>query len=506
MHDIICPHCGASYIASDVSFDMSKEILPLLSGKGLDPDSIKELGFIFLVDEEMIHQGLPENSPALKCDQYEGNENWCHYTVSLKSIYNYIKERSASKDIDELARHVGNESYNFALEKDTSVISSLFQLYKRFFKKSETLPKENQKDENFRDAVSVLSFIFDKKNEDKSKTFNILIFASPDDNNRYQIPDHLIIWDGARKHYIRKCCPYCTLQLPLEYGHYKSYPVVLLGSHFSGKTSYLLSLLYTVLHMEPFALGNQGSLFVKTLNTDPDLEAFSKNIGNYMKGRAPNKTDFSNIPVLNLLVGKGKSRIIYEFIDWPGEMFIRDGFDTDINEFIESQRPVIMKSRHFFCFLEPSQIDNRIAETEERVVYDPIAINNQFTNHIFRSSKTHSIVFIMNKMDKIINDRNNADQVPEILKEVMKEYDDTKVYSGDWIEEGFNQIQKAAKEYLKINQPAYLRTFVDRDVPVYYLPVAPYGHSADSETDNPIHDAKLSGVPLLRIIRTDGII
>ena len=97
MHDIICPHCGESFIASDVAFDLSEYVLPLLYSDPKDSEDIRSVGFKFYVDEDMVRKHtVSGNKVPLFCDKPGGpslSESWYPFVITNATIFQHIQEQ-----------------------------------------------------------------------------------------------------------------------------------------------------------------------------------------------------------------------------------------------------------------------------------------------------------------------------------------------------------------------------------------------------------------------------
>jgi len=272
----------------------------------------------------------------------------------------------------------------------------------------------------------------------------------------------------------------------------------------------LLSLLHSVLAKEPFISRSASKIMVQTLNYDINLHAFMKNIDRFRNGQAPEKTDFTNVPILNLLV----QNTIYSFIDWPGEKFISgEGADAD---YIYKSRRVITRARHVIFFLPPEQVDTTLPKPEEEVCFDVMKLNQSLTWHLSfpDSRRMNTIIYVINKVDKLRN-RNNTVE----LFNIINGKDDYNVYSDSWNQGEFELINNSTANYI-LHQNAELYHVLNNlsvgntEIAKYYIPAAPYGHDVavnarneknDKDSDV-VHHGFLAGVPFLCIMKKDGLI
>ena len=510
MHDIICPHCGESFIASDVAFDLSEYVLSLLYNNPKDGEDVKSVGFKYYVDEDTISKNtVAGNKVPLICDRPGGPDiadSWYPFVISNKMILQYIAEQvNIEGDLNDILADIkevhGKRGESFNVRQHDAIRS----IYSRFFTVAqEGLDEFDIDDANVQIAIKILLHIF--TNQEDSVTVRVRIYSSKL-NKKYRVPDILFVLRNgveAKRHY--KCCRYCGTTFPSEYGYYKMMPVVLMGSHYSGKTSYLLSLLYTVNELPPFSQDGveKKSINVTTLNEDNDLIAFSKNIEKFKNGQDPDKTDFTNVPILNLLA----DNIIYTFIDWPGEKFIDGDARRDV-DFVYQSKSVIRKARHFLCFLEPSQIDLNRVESEEKVRFSAHELAASFSWHmgLGGTNKLRSITYVVNKVDIYSGDEHNGPNPnANMILELVRNKAETSVYAGGrWNENEMKAINDTTCNFMQTQNPglfAALSSLSGFDhVPRAFIPVAPYGER--SENHNHVHKTRLSGIPFLRIMELD---
>jgi len=516
MHDIICPHCGESFIASDVAFDLSEYVLSLLYNNPKDSEDVKRVGFKYFVDEDTISKHtLRGNTVPLICDRPGGPDladPWFPFVITNKMILQYIEQQvsvdgSLSEILDEIIQKVQNvRGASYSVRH----IETIQSIYRRFFAVAqEGFDEFDIDDSNVQIAIKILLYIFTHK--EQSVTLRVRIYSSRLNRKKpeYRVPDILFVLKNGivgERHY--KCCRYCGTSFPSEYGYYKMMPVVLLGSHYSGKTSYLLSLLYSVNELPPFSQDGveNRSINVSTLNEDNDLVAFSKNIERFKMGEDPDKTDFTNVPILNLLV----DNIIYTFIDWPGEKFI-DGEARHNDDFVYQSRRVIRKARHFLCFIEPSQIDMNRIESEERVRFSANELVASFNWHMILTGVDHvrSINYIINKIDLFAgDDKNPSNPNATVILDLVRNKAETSVYSGGkWFESEMQAIDSTARSFMQVQNPVLLAGLTSmpsfKDIPLMFVPVAPYGESKKGRSASTIHRTRFAGIPLLRIMELD---
>jgi hypothetical protein len=359
-------------------------------------------------------------------------------------------------------------------------------------------------DYNVQTAIRILLYL--NQNQEKSVTLKIRLYSSRHNKNKpeYAIPDTLFIHDNGVKKMITKCCRSCGAEFPTEYGYYKMVPVVLLGSHFSGKTSLLLAMLFTTRYKAPFNSVNSKLRF-STLDNDKNLVAFNNNIERYQNGEPTLKTDFVNVPILNIRVDD----TIYTFVDWPGEKFISKNEGVDI-DFILSERQIITQARHFICCLEPSQVDSHVGDTDENVKFPVMDLINRFRWHIDLANhhKLRSITCAINKFD-VLAGRNNTAPVFDMLTKISE----LEIYSDStWNEENFKLVNETTKRYMDAQAPVLFNGFECmtnfEDVTKFYYPISPYGKNPEkqSEDDIVMNQTNLTGIPLLGILKADGMI
>ena len=516
MHDIICPNCGESFIASDVAFDLSEYVVSLLCSDPKDLEDVKSVGFKFFTDEDTIRKHtMPGNDVPLLCESSMGPGMagpWYPFVVTNQMLIDYMASElnmgsMLEEILDEVQEIQGTRGATYTIRH----LEALQAVYYRFFSVARKGSDDfSMDDENVQIAVKILSFM--AANKELTTTLKVRLYCAKHNpkENQYRVPDVLfVLKNGINSARHIKCCRYCGSKFPDEFGYYKMMPVVLLGSHYSGKTSYLLSLLYTITSLPPFSHDGTGarSIIANPLHNDDNLEAFSKNIEQFKRGEDPNKTDFKNVPILNLLVND----VIYSFIDWPGEKFINSDARNDANFVYETKR-VIMKARHFLCFLEPSQIDLNRIEAEEKVRFDAYDLAHSFDWHMSLpegKGTVRSITYVVNKIDLFAGDAQNpANPNAQPVLELARSKNETDVFSNKvWHENEFKNIDSITQNFLQVQHPnllAHLNSMTGFEgVVKAYVPVAPYGESRAKAGNNVVHRTRLAGVPLLRIIEQD---
>lgn len=516
MHDIICPHCGESFIASDVAFDVSEYILSNLYSDPKDSEDVKSVGFKFFVDEEMIRKhGQPKNTAPLECETPGGpapNAQWYPFEISNATILQYIKDQvtidgNLNDLLEEIAKVQGTRGAHYTVRH----VDVMRILYHRYFAiaKDSYADHFDIDDANVQIALKILLYVY--KHPTETVTLRVSLYSAKLNPQKpsLRVPDILFVLRNGFKvdrHY--KCCRDCGFTFPNEYGYFKMMPVVLMGSHYAGKTSYLLSLLYTVRELPPFAFDGIGAISynVATLNEDKDLVAFNKNIDRFRKGEDPDKTDFTNVPILNLLV----NNIIYTFIDWPGEKFIDEEL-TGNDDFVFGSRRIIFKARHFLCFLEPCQIDLNRIESEEHVRYSAAELKNRFEWHMSLPDpkRLRSITYIANKIDLYMgDDRNEPNPNASVIMDLARNKRETSVYTGGkWNQAEFEAIANTTLNFIQDQNPSLLAALNSMPrlikVPKVFLPVAPYGERRETNGKNVVHHTRLAGIPFLRILEID---
>lgn len=521
MHDIICPNCGERFLGYDVAFDMASYVLPLLCAKQEDQEDVQAVKFRYYVDEDTIRKSNPQGNVALlRCNTPGGpgyNDTVFTFNVNGKMLFEYILSHVGPNNQQQLMSlfQAITELVDKKRFSDIQPIqlSQFSMLYHMLFGVSEQLISDiSVEDEHVRTALQVVNHLYkNRTNEAPNHTlqFPVCIYSSnlnPGKKVQY-VPDILFVQHNGVYERLRKCCRFCGSALPKEFGYYKMKPVVLLGSHAAGKTSYLLSLLHSVLAREPFISSHVSKVAAKTLNDDVNLNAFMKNIDRFKNGQAPEKTDFTNVPILNLLV----QDTIYSFIDWPGEKFISgEGADAD---YIYKSRRVITRARHVLFFLPPEQVDLSLPEPEEEVRFDVMRLNQSLTWHLsFPDSKRmKSLIYVINKVDKL-RQRNNTE---ELFMKISGK-DDYNVYSDAWNQQEFSLITDSTAAYI-LHQNAELYHVLNNlsvgnmQVEKNYIPVAPYGkdvaiNAEKEDRANVVHHGFLAGTPFLCILKKDGLI
>lgn len=525
MHDIICPNCGERFLGYDVSFDMTSFVLPLLCAKRDDQERVQDVKFRYYVDEDTIRKSNPQNNAALlRCNTPGGpgyNDTVFTFKVNGKTLFDYILSRVGPNNQQQLLALCDSISALVDKQKFSDIqpvqLSQFSMLYHMLFGVSDQLISDiSIDDEHVRTALEVVNYLYKNranKAPDHTMEFPVCIYSADLNAGKkgpQYVPDILFVQRNGVYERLKKCCRFCGNVLPKEFGYYKMKPVVLLGSHAAGKTSYLLSLLHAVLAKEPFISRHASKIMAQTLNDDVNLHAFMKNIDRFRNGQPPEKTDFTNVPILNLLV----QDTIYSFIDWPGEKFISgEGADAD---YIYKSRRVITKARHVIFFLPPEQVDLTLPKPDEEVCFDVMKLNQSLSWHLAFPDvrRMNTLIYVINKVDKL-HKRNNTEE----LFQSINGKDDYNVYSGNWNQSEFSAINESTANYI-LHQNAGLYhvlnnlTIGKTQIDKFYIPVAPYGrdvamNTADEKGDaeaKVVHHGFLAGVPFLCILRKDGLI
>ncbi len=511
MHDIICPDCGDRFLASDVAFDLSQYITPLLHKKPEEEEDVLSVRFKFYADEDSIlHSSEPDNDVPLFWETPIGPSNLdplYPYVVTADTIFHYICEKIGKKP-EELESFLGdiakankdNKTGRFTCNANQFKI--LRELYATFFEVARTSGGHfDLSDNNMTIAIRILLHLNETRFSNNKITLRLRCYS--EERNGYHVPDIIFIQDGlGRPTPIRKCCRSCGTEFPTEFGYYKMMPVILLGSHFAGKTSFLLAMYHTALNYEPFTI--EGPMNTDCLKNDINLEAFEKNIKRFEEGKPPVKTDFVDVPILNLRVND----VIYSFIDWPGEKFI-DESNSSSDDFILDQRRVIAYARHILFFIEPSQIDESLQNGEEHVKFAAPRIANNLSRHLTylanNGERLRSMLFIVNKADMLTQNENTAG----IFEQFRGKPEIDFFNNGQWKDDQFAAIEYAIKDgYIATQNPALMqglsRVVTGKHVKKMFMPVAPYGGSDNLEGDLVVHRGCLSGLPLIKILQVDS--
>ena len=141
MHDIICPDCGDRYLASDVAFDLSQYITPLLHEKPEDEEDVLSVKFKFYADEDAILRSPePGNDVPLKWETPIGPnplDPLYPYVVTAESIFQYICEKAKEKPeimgklLDSIAEaNKGNKTGRFICNaQQANVLNTLYNVF-----------------------------------------------------------------------------------------------------------------------------------------------------------------------------------------------------------------------------------------------------------------------------------------------------------------------------------------------------------------------------------------
>ena len=512
MHDIICPHCGEKFIARDVVFDFSPYILPLIT-KESNYELIAEHGFKYYIDEEDIlnHPDGTNEIPLIIDNKIGpsaqgGKFYMCKITNAM--IVEYISAKTRM-NLDSFSVELDAISQKNSMRADYSpgIVSFVEKVYYNCFLSSSTSMGDFDISSDI-GSVIVEMLCQINENRETGASVGVRMFCERMNASKinYYVPDILFVLN-ATGHVDRKfkCCRCCNSKFPAEFGYYKMVPVTLLGSHFSGKTSLLLALLWFIRNKAPFNGGN-ANFRVSTLTDDPDLESFNKNIENYMKGLPPLKTDFVGVPILSMLINDN----IYTFIDWPGEAFINNS-DSSMRFAYDSRR-IIADSRHFIFCLEPVQVAPDLSAAEEKrenVNFDETTLMKRFNDHISLANlkNVRSISFVVNKFDMFIEANYPGS---EEIKELIANRTESDIFdaNGNWSVPNWDEIIRKTLSFIK-GQISTLIAKAQSDYRsnnVCFVPAAPYGRSANEGASEKIKRGYLVGLPLLHILKSDGII
>ncbi len=511
MHDIICPDCGDRFLASDVAFDLSSYITPLLHESPEEEEDVLAVQFKFYADEDGILRSPDrDNDVPLAWETPIGpgiNDPLYPYVVTADALYAYICERIGKKQ-DEMdiffanidAANRGNSSGRFVCNANQAKV--LREMYAAFFGAAKKSAGHfDLSDSNVNTAIKILLHIFNTRGSDNKITLRLRCYS--EERNGYHVPDILFVQDGIGMPVpIRKCCRSCGIKFPTEFGYYKMMPVILLGSHFAGKTSFLLAMYHTTMNYEPFT--SEGPMNTTCLTNDINLEAFEKNIKRFEQGQPPVKTDFVDVPILNLRVND----IIYSFIDWPGEKFIDESSRSN-EDFILDQRRVIAYARHILFFIEPSQVDDTLQTGEEHVRFDPARLAQNLSQHLMYlangGERLRSLLFIVNKADML-----EQNEVTRGIYEQFRGRPETDFYNNNkWQNEQFEALEHTIRDgYVGMQKPALKMSLskvtTSKHVQTMFMPVAPYGASDNVTNGVVVHRGCLSGLPLLKILQVDS--
>lgn len=528
MHDIICPRCGGRFIGSDVVFDLSEYVTPLLCDDVSKENNVKEYNFKFYADLESFQQnGTEQQETGLFCNSMIGpgpQDPWYQYRISRDMLKQYVAQKARMKISDlEIAF---SDVYTEDLEDVyiANQLTTIRTLYPLFGEMQGTTVDELTPDSFAYDIlVDIFSTIFN--GEPKEIKLQISLYSGGLSSTEYPdvcVPDILFV--RGHKRY-QKCCRNCGTPFPMQYGYYKMMPVVMLGSHASGKTSYLLALKYTLdTHFNsilPFDHEKKmdNNVRITALDEDAEYTAFRNNLDCYAHVEEPLKTDFSNIPILNLLVND----MIYCLIDWPGEKFINNVSNEYYDFIFETQR-VLQHARYIMFFLEPQQINDEVVSGQENVNFDLNDLAQNLRAHlncIEKPERFRGIMVVANKYDILLKGENGEarDYFSSAFNDQLGPKNDSDmIQSRKWNDAAFKELNDMTVSYLNNMRQGLTSAFINicagYNWNVSFLPVAPYGQKPqphpgkNPSKDRPrlIHKEKLVATPFLSILHTDGVI
>jgi len=523
MHDIICPQCGESFIARDVVFDFSDYILSLISSES-NEEAARELGFKFYVDEENIRNNpAPNNEVDLNGDSKNGygsnNKNYFHCEITNKLVFEYVIEKAGLNpdNFKEVMSKIANESTIRGEDFDTSTVGMFRKIINFCFPKIadelKALGGFNITADRVTSVINIMRHIYNT--QDDKETIGVRMFCSRMNPQRidYSVPDRLFVLNlNGQMDLKLKCCKWCGTIFPEEFGYYKMVPITMLGSHFSAKTSFLVALNWCIENRPPF---NDPNRFrIKKLKGDPELEVIvEQNVKNFENGIDTIKTEpfSSQVPIISYLIND----TIYTFTDWPGEEFINN--KTDTLSFAYMAKRIIAKSRHFICCLVPEQIIPGIRpliEGREKVDYTASELIRRFNEHIELTNKLRSVTFIINKFD-VFEDAKESDPGAAAIINLIKGISESDVLAEPAI---WNDLSQKTQEFIKDKMTPLHTGAVNayqKDYNLCFIPVAPYGRdgkpvspsgeNAAAATADRSQQGYLVGLPLLHILKCDGI-
>lgn len=169
MHDIICPNCGESFIASDVAFDLSEYVLSLLYSDPKDSEDVKSVGFKFYVDEDTIRKHTTsDNAVPLQCESAGGPGMagpWFPFVIDNQMLLDYMAaelnmEGSLADLINEIRGIQASRGSNFNIRH----LEAIRAIYSRFFTAArkgaaEIAMDELMDDANVQVALKILLYI-----------------------------------------------------------------------------------------------------------------------------------------------------------------------------------------------------------------------------------------------------------------------------------------------------------------------------------------------------------
>ena len=495
MHDIICPQCGESFIARDVAFDFSDYVLPLLSDALATIQNLESqyaFKFPYLIDEEgiILMKKAGVNKVLLETEDPLGpgtdRSKYHSFELSNKDVFDYIIDRNGleKSDFSSIMDSL-NESMakNRQIPNDYKAIEVIERLFNKWFgaKGESGIRGFDIASKSAGGLIEILRYIYN--NQRKSVTIWARMYCSKmnDRDDGYYVPDIMFILNNnGSMDRRKKSCRHCGHEFPDEFGYYKMIPVTMLGSAYSAKTSFMLSLLWCTRNRPPF---NRASKHfkIRTLKNDKDLGAFIANISKYERGEPPDKTVFVDTPILSFLVND----VIYTFVDWPGEAFISDVKERakEREDFVYNNRRIIRKSRHFICSLDPSQVKPELAENyEEENCFDEASLLERFNEHIklAPSKYLRSVIILANKFDLYISDENARE-----LNRLIGNLTESSIYkdNGEWDKDAWKSITGETLSFLRTKVNAFVTSLCTEYAKhnICFIPAAPYGKTLSRE-------------------------
>ncbi len=511
MFNIICSHCGQSVLPINATFDLSDYITQLYMA---DNDSInmKLKYYVKIADINITESCKDYNDTNLKFDLIkhhagpESSDDYFKYVFTNDMLIDYIA-RKINTDRNTIYNIISQEARRGSYTDDQNrIIRDVFE--KCFYTKQEEASYIDGNEISAdckRQIMAILVEIFEytgKKVEVK------LSFGCKTDKHGIDIPMVLFVLDGVTAKQEKRKCDNCRCAFPQEFGFYKIVPVTLLGSQGTGKTTFLFSMMYAILNKSPFIDDNK--LSIQSLVEDSEKEWIDEGYKVFKKGGVPNKTDFTDVPSFSWLIND----VIYTFSDWPGEAFLNDENSMD---FAFNSKKSVFKSPHILLFLNPDQIDPDL-ETEGHECIPWSKIYDRFKAHILPQSELTSITIIINKSDVFFDDPHYRDFTEQLQKivgnEVVREghlYTETKGTGKDLLnKEKVDEINRFARNFLNRHgiQGSVIEKTYENTKQINYIPVAPLGVEGSEFTTGKhmVDKSVLSGLPLLLILATDGIL
>lgn len=282
----------------------------------------------------------------------------------------------------------------FSQERCRTILSQLMPLV------GNTLAQENETVQIARKIMDTAkSFKLNFNSEFIGENWKGVIFDNADNP---QLPINFWFGPDQQSVYLR-ICPHCGAHIPSKLGLYKQNIVSFIGTPASGKST-MINAIYSFLHISKIP----SHISAKIEEWDPHYMFYYKAFSDMELERlAPAKTDRGQYPSLTLLVEHDNHKMLYTFVDVPGEHFVlKDSAATGKSPAMH--RLKTMEHSDVVCAVVASEqllsVDNidssghTKAEADMRTLNEFVTMVNNFVMTVMKG-KMPPIFFIVTKPD-----------------------------------------------------------------------------------------------------------